>query len=65
MAYLISGLAALVIGLLAMRVFARANPARLSRRLTIGGGVVSLLAAGALLLRGLEVIAVPLAMEKE
>jgi len=62
MAYLISGLAALVIGLLAMRVFARANPARLSRRLTIGGGVVSLLAAGALLLRGLEVIAVPLAM---
>jgi hypothetical protein len=62
MGYLISGLAALVIGLLAIRAFARANPARLSRRLTIGGGVVSLLAAGAMLLRGLEVIAVPLAM---
>lgn len=62
MAYLISGLAALVIVLVAMRAFARANPAHLSRRLTIGGGVVLLLAAGALFLRGLEIIAVPLAM---
>jgi DnaJ-like protein len=62
MAYLISGLAVLVIGLLAIRAFARANPAHLSRRLTVSGGVVSMLAAGALLLRGLEVIAVPLAM---
>jgi hypothetical protein len=34
----------------------------LSRRLTVGAGVVSLLAAGALLLRGLEIIAIPLAM---
>jgi hypothetical protein len=62
MAYLLSGLAALVIALLAMRAFARANPARLSRRLTVSGGVVSLLAAGLLLVRGLEVIAIPLAM---
>ena len=62
MAYLISGLAALVIGLLALRAFARANPARLSRRLTLSGGVVSLLAAALLFVRGLEVIAVPLAM---
>ncbi len=62
MAYLISGLAALVIVLVAMRAFARANPSHLSRRLTIGGGVVLLLASGALFLRGLEIIAVPLAM---
>lgn len=62
MAYLISGLATLVIGLLALRAFARANPARLSRRLTLSGGVVSLLAAALLFVRGLEVIAVPLAM---
>jgi hypothetical protein len=62
MAYLISGLATLVIGLLALRVFAHANPARLSRRLTLSGGVVSQLAAAPLFVRGLEVIAVPLAM---
>jgi hypothetical protein len=62
MAYLISGLAVLVMGLLALRAFARANPARLSRRLTLSGGVVSLLAAALLFVRGLEVIAVPLAM---
>lgn len=62
MAYLIPGLAALVIGLLALRAFAHANPARLSRRLTLSGGVVSLLAAALLFVRGLEVIAVPLAM---
>lgn len=62
MAYLISGLATLVIGLLALRAFARANPARLSRRLTLSGGVVSLLAAALLFVRGFEVIAVPLAM---
>ena len=62
MAYLIAGLAVLVIGLLALRAFTRANPAYLSRRLTVSAGVVLLLAAGALLLRGLEIIAIPLAM---
>ncbi len=62
MAYLIAGLAALAIGLLAMRAFARANPAHLSRRLTVSGGVVSLLAAALLFVRGLEFIALPLAM---
>ncbi len=62
MVYLIAGLAVLVIGLLALRAFTRANPAYLSRRLTVSAGVVSLLAAGALLLRGLEIIAIPLAM---
>jgi len=62
MAYLIAGLAVLVIGLVALRAFTRANPAYLSRRLTVSAGVVLLLAAGALLLRGLEIIAIPLAM---
>jgi len=52
----------LVIGLVALRAFTRANPAYLSRRLTVSAGVVLLLAAGALLLRGLEIIAIPLAM---
>jgi len=62
MAYLILGLAALAVGLLAMRAFARSNPAKVARRLTIGAGVASLLAAGVLFLRGLAPIAIPLAM---
>jgi len=62
MAYLILGLTALVLVLLTMRAFARANPKWIARRLNIGAGVVLLLAAGALALRGVEVVAVPLAM---
>lgn len=62
MAYFLAGLAALVIGLLAMRTFARANPAKVARRLTVGAGVVALVAAGALFLRGLAALAIPLAM---
>jgi hypothetical protein len=62
MAYLIAGFVALAIGIVALRVFARANPAWMARRLTAGAGVVLLLAAGALALRGLEAVAVPLAM---
>lgn len=61
MAYLILGLAALALGLLALRAFAHANPADVARRLKIGGGVASLLAAGLLFMRGLGAIAVPLA----
>ncbi len=62
MAYLIAGFAALAIGIISMRAFARANPAWVARRLSVGAGVVLLLAAGALALRGLEAVAVPLAM---
>lgn len=62
MAYLILGLAALAIGLLVLRAFARANPTKVARRITVGGGVVSLLAAGVLALRGLAPVAIPLAM---
>ncbi len=45
-----------------MRAYAGANPAKVARRLTIGGGIVSLLAAGVLALRGLAPVAIPLAM---
>jgi len=62
MAYLIFGLAVLAVGLLLMRAFTRANPAAVARRLKLGGGAVSLLAAGLLFMRGLGAIAVPLAM---
>lgn len=62
MAYLILGLAALAIGLLVLRAFGRANPTKVARRITVGGGVVSLLAAGVLALRGLAPVAIPLAM---
>jgi hypothetical protein len=62
MAYLIAGFVALALGIVALRTFARANPAWMARRLTAGAGVVLLLAAGALALRGLEAVAVPLAM---
>jgi DnaJ domain len=62
MAYLILGLAALAIGLLVLRALARANPTKVARRITVGGGVVSLLAAGVLALRGLAPVAIPLAM---
>ena len=62
MGYLILGLAALALALLAMRAFAQANPVNVARRLRIGGGAVSLLAAGLLMLRGIEVLAIPLGM---
>ena len=62
MLYLVLGLIALVLGLMALRSFAQANPANVARRLRIGGGAVSLFAAGLLMLRGLEFIAIPLAM---
>jgi len=62
MAYLIAGFAALAVAIIALRAFARANPQWIARRLTVGAGVVLLLAAGALALRGLEAVAVPLAM---
>jgi hypothetical protein len=62
MLYLILGLVALALGLLAMRTFAQANPADVARRLRIGGGFVALLAAAVLFARGLAPIALPLGM---
>lgn len=62
MGYFILGLMALVAALVAMRAFTRANPARVARRMEVGGGMAVLLLAGVLFLRGLAAIAVPLAM---
>ena len=62
MLYLILGMAALALGLFAMRTFAQANPANVARRLRIGGGSVALLAAGVLFMRGFAPLALPLGM---
>lgn len=62
MLYLVLGIAVLALGLMALRSFAQANPSNVARRLRIGGGIVALLSAGLLMLRGLEVIAIPLGM---
>lgn len=62
MFYLLLGMAALALGLIALRAFAQANPANVARRLRMGGGMVLLLVAGLLFMRGLGVVAVPLGM---
>jgi hypothetical protein len=62
MLYLVLGLAALVLGLMALRAFAQANPANVVRRMRVGGGAVTLLVAGLLAARGIEIVAAPLAM---
>jgi hypothetical protein len=62
MLYLVLGLIALALGLMALRSFAQANPTNVARRLRIGGGAVSLFAAGLLMLRGIEILAIPLGM---
>jgi hypothetical protein len=53
--------AALAVGLITLNAFTKANPKWMARRLEIGAGIAMLLAAGALFLRGIDVIAVPLA----
>ncbi|MFA5900137.1 MAG: DnaJ domain-containing protein [Hyphomicrobium sp.] len=62
MLYLILGMAALTLGLVAMRRFAQANPADVARRLRIGGGTVSLIGSALLFARGMAPLAVPLGM---
>ena len=62
MLYLLIGVGVLVLGLMALRAFAQANPANVARRLRIAGGTVALLGAALLLVRGLEAIAIPLGM---
>ena len=52
MQFLILGLAALVIALIAIRGFTVANPAVMARQLKLAGGVVALLMAGVFLVRG-------------
>jgi hypothetical protein len=62
MFYLLLGMAALALGLFALRSFARANPANVAKRLRIGAGSVALLVAGVMFMRGLAPLALPLGM---
>ena len=52
MQYLLLGLAALLLFLLAARVYTAANPQVLVRQLRIGAGVAALAGAGFLVFRG-------------
>jgi hypothetical protein len=61
MQYLLLGLAALLLFLLAARVYTAANPQVLVRQLRIGAGVAALAGAGFLVLRGLVGYAMSLA----
>ena len=62
MFYLLLGMAALALGLFALRSFAQANPADVARRLRIGAGSVALLVASVMFMRGLAPLALPLGM---
>ena len=61
MQYLLLGLAALLLFLLAARAYTMANPHVLARQLRIGVGVAALAGAGILVLRGLVGYAISLA----
>lgn len=60
MTSLLFGLLALALTVIALRAFARANPAVLAGRLRLGAGVLTLAAAALCLTRGLVGLAVPL-----
>jgi len=62
MQYILLGLAALAVGLVAAQAFTRANPAKMAQTLRIIGGVVALAAAALALVRGVATYALPLAM---
>jgi len=62
MLYLILGLVFLVGLLFAMHGFASANPGKLARQLKLAAGVVALVAATVLIIRGMVGHALPLAM---
>jgi hypothetical protein len=61
MQYLLLGLAALLLFLLAARAYTMANPQALARQLRVGAGVVALAGAGLLVFRGLVGYAISLA----
>ena len=61
MQYLLLGLAALLLFLLATRAYTMANPQVLARQLRIGAGVAALAGAGFLVFRGLVGYAMSLA----
>lgn len=60
MQFFILGLAALVLGLIVLQAFTRANPAVMARQIRRGIGAVALAAAAVFLVRGLIHVAVPL-----
>lgn len=62
MQYFLFGLLALLLGLMFMRGFARANPAAMARQMRTAGGVASLAFAAVLLVRGSGTYAMPLMM---
>ncbi len=62
MQYLIFGIVALALGLLALQAFSQANPSLLARRLRVVGGGAVLAGAAGLALRGYLSYAFPLAM---
>lgn len=62
MLYFLLGLAALVLGLLLLRGFSRADITVLARQIRIVGGVAALAGAAAFMLRGMLSYAMPLAM---
>jgi hypothetical protein len=61
MVYFLAGLAVLIALIFAGRLLAKANPKKLTFALRMVGGVVTLLAAGFLAIRGALPIAIPLA----
>lgn len=61
MQYFLLGLVVLLIALVLMRGFTRANPAAMARQLRTGAGVIALGAAALLVVRGLVGYAMPLA----
>jgi hypothetical protein len=62
MLYFLMGLAALVLGLLLLRGFSRADITVLARQMRTVGGVAALVGAAAFMLRGMMSYAMPLAM---
>ena len=61
MQYFLLGLVALALGLLLLHGFTRANAGVLARQIRVGVGLVALVAAAALLIRGMVSLAMPLA----
>jgi hypothetical protein len=62
MQYLLFGMAALVIGLIALRAFTQANTQALARQMRLGGAIAAGAVALGLVLRGSPGYAMPLAM---
>src|SRR5690606_24768435 len=61
MQFLLLGILTLILGLVLVQAFTRANPARLAKGLSTGAGVAALVGAAVLVVRGLSSYALPLA----